>query len=178
MSLKRFLYRGGQFWRHTRGTVVEQAAVRNVLTPKQMALFLRMQKGEQAHSLEVLRRLSRQGETDPDLQVAALLHDIGKIRFPLRLWERVWIVLARKALPGRFQKWGASQGELSGLPWWQRACAVAEQHPAWGAELAQSVGCSKRTVALIRRHQDKGPFDLQDGEDRLLARLQAVDDQS
>jgi hypothetical protein len=178
MSLKRFLYRSGQFWRHTRWVVVEQAEARSVLTPKQMALFLRMQKGEQAHSLEVLHKLSRQGETDPDLQAAALLHDFGKVCFPLRIWERVWIVVARKALPRRFQKWGASQGELSALPWWQRACAVAEQHPAWGAELAQSVGCSARTVALIRRHQDKSPLDPQDLEDRLLVRLQAVDDQS
>lgn len=180
MSLRRLVYRGGQFRRHlaSRPAPVGLAEARRILTPAQMELFLQMQAGEQAHSLAVFKRLGEQGETDADLRAAALLHDAGKVRYPLRIWERAWIVLAKKIIPGRFKAWGAASGRLDNLPWWQRACAVAEQHPAWGAELAQAAGCSAQTVALIRRHQDQNPYHPQSDEDRLLQKLQAVDDQS
>jgi putative nucleotidyltransferase with HDIG domain len=138
-----------------------------------MKLFLQMSAGEQAHSLEVLRRLQASGEQEPDLLTAALLHDVGKTRRPLRLWERVWIVLA-----GKLASRGGGSEPLERLPWWQKPLAVAVQHPAWGAEMAHAAGCSPRVVALIRRHQDKGTLNLQVEEDALLRKLQSVDDES
>jgi putative nucleotidyltransferase with HDIG domain len=175
MSLGRLVYRFGQFRRHLGSRVVEAELVeaRKILTSAQMELFLQMSAGEQAHSLEVLRRLEAQGETDPDLQAAALLHDAGKTHRPLRLWERVWIVLGG----GFLRRVAASEG-LEQLPWWQKPLAVAEQHPAWGAELARAAGCSPRAASLIRRHQEKGMLNLQAEEDVLLRKLQAVDDES
>ena len=175
MSLGRLAYRFGQFRRHlsSRLDAAELAAARKVLTPAQMNLFLQMSSGEQSHSLAVLRRLEEQGERHPDLQAAALLHDVGKTRLPLRLWERAWIVLA-----GRFFHGEAVSQALEKLPWWQKPLALAEQHPAWGAELAQAAGCSPRAVSLIRRHQEKKTLNLQAEEDALLAKLQAVDDRS
>jgi hypothetical protein len=180
MSLARLVYRSEQFRKYLgfRSAPPHLSEARQVLTPAQMALFLRMQPGEQAHSLEVLRRLREQGELDPDLGTAALLHDAGKVHFPLRLWQRVWIVLAGVLLPARFQAWGELQEGLDSQPWWVRLSAVAIQHPAWGAELAQEAGCSERAVSLVRRHQDYAPLDLQNEEDRLLASLQAFDDRS
>jgi hypothetical protein len=178
MSLARLVYRSEQFRKYLgfRSAPLELSAARQVLTPAQLSLFLSLQPGEQAHSLEVLRRLQEQGEVDPDLGTAALLHDVGKVRFPLHVWERVWIVLAGVLLPGRFQAWGALQEGLDRQPWWVRLSAVAAQHPAWGAELAQEAGCSPRAVALVRRHQDHAPLDLHNEENRLLARLQAMDE--
>lgn len=180
MILKRILYRSGQFRKHL-GSRPAQAGldeIRRILTSAQLELFLQMQAGEQVHSLDVWRRLTGQGETPLDLQMAALLHDAGKVRFPLRIWERVWIVVAEQVIPGRFKTWGAASGDLDKLPWWQRACAVALQHPLWGAELAQAAGCSAQAVALIRRHQEVLSGDPQSTEDRYLLKLQAVDDQS
>jgi hypothetical protein len=180
MSLARLVYRTEQFRKYLgiRAAPLDLSQAQEILTPAQMALFLRLQPGEQAHSLEVLGRLQAQGEVDPDLQVAALLHDVGKSRFPLQVWERVWIVLAPKLFPGRFRTWGAAQGALDKLPWWQRLAAVAAQHPAWGAELAQAAGCSMRAVSLIRRHQEPALLDSQNEEDQLLANLQAFDERS
>jgi hypothetical protein len=189
MSLARLVYRTEQFRKYLglRAAPLDLGEAQKILTPAQMALFLRMQAGEQAHSLEVFRRLRQQGQADPDLLVddllvddllvAALLHDAGKCRFPLRLWERVWVVLAQAFFPVRFRAWGAVQGDMERMPWWMRACAVAVQHPAWGAELAQAAGCSQRAVSLIRRHQEHSLLALQTEEDQLLARLQALDDQ-
>jgi hypothetical protein len=67
-----------------------------------------MQESEQAHALRVLHALLEQGEEHPDLSVAALLHDVGKSRFPLKLWERVLIVLGQAFFPERAARWGAA----------------------------------------------------------------------
>jgi hypothetical protein len=175
MSLDRLAYRLGQFRRHL-GSRVAEAELREahrILTPAQMKLFLQMSAGEQAHSLAVLRRLEAQGEREPDLLSAALLHDVGKALRPLRLWERAWIVLV-----GRFLGKSTATGALENLPWWQKPLRVASQHPAWGAEMALAAGSSERAASLIRRHQEKGSLNLQSEEDVLLRKLQAVDDES
>jgi hypothetical protein len=142
----------------------------------QMALFTGMQPSEQAHALSVHRQLVDQGETSPDLLVAALLHDVGKSCNPLRLWERVLIVLAKAIFPAQSRRWGHSSTERAGQGVWKRAFVVAEQHPAWGAVLAAEAGASPRTVALIRQHQEPASAQADLETRRLLSRLQAVDD--
>jgi hypothetical protein len=147
---------------------------RAVLTPETMKLFVGMQSSEQAHAVSVYRQLVAQGETCPDLLAAALLHDVGKSLSPLRLWERVLIVLAKASFPAQSRRWGSQPAE--GLGRWRRAFVVAEQHPAWGAVLAAEAGASPRTVALIRQHQEPASAQADPETKRLLSRLQAVDD--
>lgn len=174
-------YRVRQFWTalHAAPTENELSEVRGVLSPSLMALFLQMQPGEQAHSLRIYRGLCDRGETHPDLLVAALLHDVGKSCHPLRLWERVLIVLAQKLFGPRVKAWGHRQSRG-----WRRAFVVAEQHPAWGAELAAQAGASPLAVRLIRRHQETLHPELSQPpadpilEDRLLVQLQLLDNQN
>ncbi len=184
MNAPRLLYRTRQFWQAFRSTTVpgDQELAGLYLTPLQIALFEQMQLSEQTHSLRILKTLLAQGENDPDLCAAALLHDVGKCRFPLRLGEQVLIVLARAIFPGWIQRWGKEPLQDSpAVGGWRRAFVVAVQHPEWGAEMARSAGVSPLAVALIRRHQEKSPF--KEGaeeslEDCLLCKLQAVDDNS
>ena len=145
-----------------------------------MALFLCLQPSEQAHSLWIYRRLIQQNDVDPDLLAAALLHDVGKICYPLHLWERVAIVLGKAWFLERVKGWGraAPRG-------WKRPFVVAEQHPAWGAELAAQADASPLAVALIRRHQDViDPVPMPPSgenvslEERLLSRLQSLDNET
>lgn len=174
-------YRARQFWFALTATPDpnQLAQARQVLSPALMALFQRMQAGEQAHSLAIFCQLCEQNETQEDLLVAALLHDVGKGRYPLRLWERVLIVLARVFVPERVKAWGS--GEPRG---WKRAFVVAERHPAWGAELAAAAGASPLAVSIIRRHQEPllpaavGRGEGPSLEDRLLHRLQLLDNES
>jgi hypothetical protein len=175
------MYRVRQVWVAVRGQPRPQdlELARSVLSPAQMALFLRMQPGEQLHSLAVLRRLEAQGMRQPDLLAAALLHDVGKSRLPLRLWERAWIVLVGALLPGSLARWGdRPYHEGQRLPAWQRPLVVACQHPEWGARMAEEAGASPLVISLIRRHQQKIPPDNNSQENRLLSMLQAVDDQN
>jgi len=113
MSLSRVLYRIRQFylalWAAADPRDLEQA--RAVLTPAQVALFTGMQSGEQAHAVSVYRQLVAQGETSSDLLAAALMHDVGKSLSPLRLWERVLIVLARAFFPAQSRRWGSLPAE-------------------------------------------------------------------
>jgi len=169
------LYRTRQFWfaLTARPHTNDLAQAGHFLSPQLLELFLQMQPGEQAHSLAVFRQLQDQGETDRDLLAAALLHDVGKSRCQLRLWERVFIVLLRAMLPRHARRWG--RAEPRG---WRRALVVAQQHPRWGAQMAQQFGASARTIQLIRRHQDPIPAHRRkDPETRLLIRLQSVDNE-
>jgi hypothetical protein len=150
---------------------VDEAAARAVLSPSLFALFKRMRRSEQQHSLRVMRTLRARGYDQPDLLTAALLHDSGKARHPLTVFGRTVAVLVRAILPKAFARW--SEAEPRG---WRRPFAVAVQHPAWSAEDMASAGASDLAVTLARRHQDRVIGTPGTEEDRLLAALQAADD--
>jgi hypothetical protein len=185
MKLSRFPYRVRQLWRAARVQPSSQdlSTAQTILTPAQMALFARLQPFEQAHSLHVARALLEQGENDPDLLIAALLHDVGKVCQPLRLWERVWIVAGMAFFPGLARKWGAISEKIGAVSFFRRPFIVAEQHPAWGAELALQAGVSSRCADLIRAHQSQENGTSANpgspaAQDRLLGLLKSVDDES
>ena len=152
--------------------------VRNLLTPAQMDLFCCMHPSEQAHSIQVMERIrvaedSREDDTFKDLYVAALLHDIGKCRYPLRLWERVVIVLAKAFIPGKVAEWG------NGKPFgWRRVFVISECHPEWGAQMAADAGTSALAVELIREHQNFYHSDTVSFIGLLLKKLQVADQNS
>ena len=177
MKISQVIYRTRQFWLAWRApSLTEQdlALAQSVLTSEQMQLFSCLQPSEQIHALRVLQTVQGQGESDPDLFTATLLHDIGKVRGPLRLWERVLIVLGRSIFPDRVKIWGG--GQCRG---WRRAFVIAEQHPSWGSEMAVEVGATPLAVSLIRRHQVPGESEsVSPREDHLLKILQDADHQN
>jgi len=170
-------YRVRQFWHalHNKPlTPADLALARSVLSEPQMALFTRLQSSEQAHSLRVLQTLQDNGEKHPDLLVAALLHDVGKICHPLHVLERVVIVLGKQFFPNRMKQWGHAQPNG-----WKRPFVVASKHPVWGATLAQEAGTSSTATHLIREHQNDLPLEHSNSlEIRLLSTLQAADHQN
>ena len=165
----RIRYRIDQFRRTLRPTpdAVPVDRLHNHLNPAQLILFLRMQPSEQAHAFSVFERLRKDGYEQPDLLGAALLHDVGKILYPLALWERVVIVLGSKFFPRLARYWG--QGTPRGL---RRPFVVAAEHPDWGADLVERTGAGQSMIDLIRYHQDKSSRP----ELPLLSILQSVDD--
>ena len=146
------------------------------LSPAELTLFGRLQPPEQAHAIKVLQTLQQEyvqfgHSAPPALLSAALLHDVGKSRYPLRLWQRVWIVLSKALLPERVSAW--AQQDPQG---WARPFVVAAEHPAWGAEMAAAAGAQPEVVALISAHQD-GPSDqLPEPLSDWLKRLRRADD--
>ena len=87
MRISQAIYRARQFllaWRAPSLNDHDLDPARQVLTAEQMQLFSRLQPSEQVHALRVLQTVQQHGKRDPDLQTAALLHDIGKARAPLK----------------------------------------------------------------------------------------------
>jgi putative nucleotidyltransferase with HDIG domain len=186
-----------QFWHAltAKPSPVEIKEVGQLLPSELMALFMEMKENDQAHSLWVYHQIQQQEIENPDLFVASLLHDIGKSRYPLSLWDRLVIVLGSALFPAQVKNWGKG-----GAKGWKRAFAISEQHASWGAEMAYQAGASAMVVSLIRRHQDKvddrngdkliyiiptdnisyggNSRDLIHLEDQLLRILQKIDEQN
>lgn len=178
IQTSRLTYRVNQFWRalRTPTRALDVAQIRPYLSAAQIALFLQMQPSEQWHAYSVKQRLTDDSQDHPALLMAALLHDVGKILYPLSPIERAIIVLGQRFFPRQVSAWG--KGEPRGL---RRPFIVAEHHAGWGAELAARAGAPVLTVNLIRRHQD-APLEKPilcrrpTMEDRLLCALQSADD--
>jgi len=147
----------------------DNALVEQHLPPTLRPAYSRLGRAEQAHAVATLRTLLRQGHTDPDLLAAALVHDLGKSRAPLRLMDRVLVVLAQSYLPRQAARW--SQGEARG---WRRPFVVAARHAAWGETMVLEAGGSPRLAEILRRHHDPLP-DASTPVDRVLKALQAAD---
>jgi hypothetical protein len=155
----------------TRGVDYDLAA--EYLSPGQLTLFRQMRRSEQLHSLNVLRSALAQGPTPDDLAVAALLHDVGKVHHPLAIWQKSLAVIVRALAPGIFRRWSRVEQPRP----WQLACVVAEQHPAWSAELAAAAGTSERALWLISNHdRPAAAWGENHPHVHLLKRLQAADD--
>jgi hypothetical protein len=150
---------------------VDYDAVGQVLTPELLALFKRMRASEQHHCIRVMTALRRCGHTDPDLLTAALLHDVGKSRYPLTLFGRTAAVILTRYAPRLAARW--AQGEPRG--WW-RPLVIARSHPEWSGEDMVAAGASARAASLARRHQSPdAPGGLDGEENRLLALLKTAD---
>jgi len=165
----RIRYRIEQFRRalHPTPDAVPIDALRGHLNPAQLTLFLRMQPSERAHAFSVFQRLREAGYTHRELLAAALLHDVGKILYPLSIWERVAIVLGHRFFPRLARRWGA--GTPRGF---RRPFVIAAQHPAWGADLIAQTSVAQGAIELIRHHQDRDKR----AELPLLGALQDADD--
>lgn len=151
---------------------VDYALATEYLTPSLLALFTQMRRGEQLHSLNVLRAVLSHGQTPSAVAVAALLHDVGKTRYPLTLWQRTTAVLVRAFLPPIFRR--LSEGDPR--PFWRRAFVVYVHHPVWSGELIGQAGGSADAVWLATHHADDAEQWQEHTLYLLLKRLQMADD--
>ena len=122
-------------------------------TPAQRRLFDSMHVADQRHGLDVVASLRAEGVADRDVLLAGLLHDAGK--GDTGVWSRVAFSLGQAYGPWVRRVSGAWPGMAATL-------ARLQDHAELSAALATDVGCSERTVALIR-HQDD-PLDPEFGE--------------
>lgn len=142
------------------------------LSPRLLTLFQQMKRNEQLHSLNVLRAVLAQGTTPSDLAVAALVHDVGKSRYPIVVWQKTVVVLVRAFLPGLYRRW--SQGNPLNL--WQHPFVVYEKHPQWSAEMVAEAGGSEMTQWLVAHHADEIEQWINHPYAGMLKRLQRADD--
>jgi hypothetical protein len=139
MRSSRALYRARQVAHALRPRIDadELQAALGLLSPAQSRLFLAMQRRDQRHALEVVRRLAPNTQ-DPDVMIAALLHDCGKGAVP------VWLRVLKVASPGLVAT--LAKPDAAGV---RGAAYRLMAHETLSADLAAEAGCSHATVRLI-----------------------------
>lgn len=143
------------------------------LDAEQMTLFQRMAKSEQLHSINVLRDVLADGEFVPnELTIAALMHDVGKSRYHLAIWQKTLSVLIRNFLP-RLDSRLRKEGKLT---FWRAPFIVRRHHPKWSGELMADIGASEEVVWLVTHHADSVNKWQEHPSYELLVRLQKADD--
>ena len=136
----------------------ERDAVAGWLTPAQLAVFDAMHVADRRHGLDVVTALRAAGERDPEVLVAGLIHDAGK--GDTCMLPRILYALGQAGIgwPVRMGRW---------LPAMPASLDRLAAHAETSARLAETAGCSLRTVELIR-WQD-APRDPDAGERLRLA---------
>jgi len=108
-----------------------------------------------------------------DLAVAALLHDVGKSRYPLAVWQKTLAVLMRAFAPATFTRLSKNGSPRHVF---ERPFVVYVHHPAWSAEMLARTDASPDAVWLVAHHQSHGEDVQRNDLVPLLERLQRADD--
>jgi hypothetical protein len=151
---------------------VDSDLAQQYLSPELMTCFRAMRRGEQLHSLHILRTILAQGSTPDDLAVAALLHDAGKSRYGFPVWQKTLVVLIRAFAPHLYKH--LSEGDETNPI--HRPFVLSQHHPAWSATLVNQAGASERAIWLIEHHADGLEQWQNHPHIELLQRLKAADD--
>jgi hypothetical protein len=153
---------------------VDYTLPQQYLSPELLAVFKQMKRGEQLHSIRVLRAvLNQQAETPDDLAVAALMHDCGKVRYPLSVYGKSIAVALRKMVPPLYY-YGSECDPRRAI--WARPFIVATHHPLWSGEILTQLNASERAIWLATHHQETVAQWMEHPYGGLLWRLQRADD--
>lgn len=100
------LYRVKQFYRAITATISfeDKEWIENFLSLEEQKLFFSLRVYEQKHCLEVAKLLDKWTEGKDEMIRLGLLHDIGKIKYPLNPIEKSIIVLLDKFTRGKVKK--------------------------------------------------------------------------
>jgi hypothetical protein len=156
---------------HSIGTrpdpAVDRTLRRLIDNEDQWRLLSRLTPFDRAHHLRVHALLRARGCDDPDLLLAALLHDVGKAddRGRAAALHRSARVLLRRVSPRLLDRM-ATPGRAGILHGLYLTC----HHAALGADLARHAGASERCCVLIACHDSRPPY-----ADPALAALVAAD---
>lgn len=148
-------YRLHQFWQALFPQILptETAWLEKNLDLAALSLFKAQSLADQRHALDVARSVAIYQAALPkeeynSLLLAALFHDCGKSLTTVRLWHRVFIVLAHK-LPVKVRSFLENGSTPLAEP-----LNMAAHHAILGAELAAKVGFDQQTCSLILQHHN------------------------
>ncbi len=153
-------------------TPLDLSLAQRYLTRRELAAFKRMSRADQLHSLKVLRATLRvEPMASPTLCAAALLHDVGKSRIHLAVWQKTLAVLMLRFAAGFCGK--LSTEESTGL---LRAPFVVRQHHArWSGEILRDCASAEAVIWLAEKHHDDAALQAEHEHVSLLKALQAAD---
>ena len=142
------------------------------LTQREFAAFQTLSRAEQLHSLNVLRAvLGAEPNAPTALSSAALLHDVGKSRYHLAVWQKTLSVLILAFAPGISRR--PSNDDL--LSKWRSPLVVWARHPKWSGEILRECGSESAVIWLAENHHHDAERYRDQQYYPLLLKLQAAD---
>lgn len=151
------------------------ALARRYLSPCELAAFMRMSQADQLHSLNVLRLVLGADPLAPAvLAAAALLHDVGKSRCHLAVWQKTLTVILGRLSPGLGRELGAKES----LNRWRAPFVVSRRHPRWSGEILRECGSDAAVIWLAENHHEGAEHFRDHSYFVLLLALQAADSSS
>jgi len=154
-------------------TPVDDNLAQQYLSEREFEAFQQMSRAEQLHSLNVLRSvLAQSDQTPPALAIAALLHDVGKSRYHLMVWQKTIAVLVKAFIP----KLADYLARDETLNIWRAPFTMREHHPKWSADILRRCQSDPIAVWLAEHHQEDATQYHDHPHYELLCRLQVADD--
>ena len=128
----------------------DASVAKPILSDCEFAAFCAMSRADQWHSLRVLDSVFRECPS-PEIVLcrAALLHDVGKSRHPLAVWQKTLAVLVKAAAPG----WSRDLGMDEALTLLRAPFVARAHHPRWGGEILRECGADDEVIWLVENHQ-------------------------
>ncbi|HEV2065498.1 MAG TPA: HD domain-containing protein [Thermomicrobiales bacterium] len=154
--LRQTLFYLSSAWPGPRSSPAIPCAIASELRPGTAEIFKQLAQADQVHAIDVAMGLAELG-APPDLVIAGLLHDIGKVQDSYRITvaDRIAHVLMCRFAPttvDRLRRSIAPRGGTQGL--W--ALSV---HDHVGAGIVRDLGYGDRIEWLVRHHQTPDPDD-------------------
>ncbi len=143
------------------------------LTAIEFSAFCAVSRAEQLHSLRVLQEVLKQQESTPRvLAASALLHDVGKSRYHLAVWQKTLCVIVTAVMPSLARQLGKNEG-ISVL---RAPFAVRQHHSRWGRDILRYCQSEDEVEWLVENHQGLSESYRDHPCYSLLQRLQMADD--
>ena len=138
--------------RPSRSSPADLAWVRAVLTPAELDLWSTQSPFDQDHVVQVARRVERclaatSHADDPRWVGAALMHDVGKSRAELTVFERALVTLAGRTVRLETARRWAESGGLKGR------IGTYLTHGEIGARMIREAGGRSEIAAWAEVHQ-------------------------
>lgn len=127
----------------------EEIWARRLLNPAEIGIWDRMSNPDRRHAVTVARAVAARtgGEAPPEVLVAALLHDCGKVVSGFGTMARVGATLVWAVVDdGRATRWLDSRVVV------KRRLGQYRRHPELGSVLAESAGSHPLVVAWAAEH--------------------------
>lgn len=111
-------------------------------------VFLKLSDYEKKHSILVAQAVEKEFMNDPDLILAALLHDIGKSKYHINIFQKSLFVLLDYLSRGKLKKFTGN-----------KSIYIFYNHGEAGYDILKSNNYNNRILEIVKNHHNNDVYD-------------------